>query len=42
MGSLTLGEFIELAYGIYGKRKARGFVHLAMKAHLVEFRDRSL
>jgi hypothetical protein len=39
--SLTFGEFIERAYGVYGKRKARGFVQLAIKAHLIEFRDHS-
>jgi len=39
---LTFGEFIERAYDICGKHKATGFVQLAIKAHLIEFRDRSL
>lgn len=42
MGSLTLGEFIERAYVVYGKRKAKGFVRLAIKSHLIEFRNHSL
>jgi len=41
-GSLTFGEFIERAYDVCGKRKAKGFVQLAIKAHLIEFRDHSL
>jgi hypothetical protein len=35
--SLTLGEFIACVYDGCGKRKARGFVRLAIKAHMVEF-----
>jgi hypothetical protein len=36
--SLTFGEFIAGVYDICGKRKARGIVRLAVKAHWVEFR----
>jgi hypothetical protein len=35
---LRFGEFIANAYDLFGKRKARGFVRLAIKAHLIEFR----
>ena len=34
---LTLGELIQSAYNIFGKRKARGVVRLAIKAHLIQF-----
>jgi hypothetical protein len=33
-----VGEFIASVYDAYGKRKARGIVRLAIKAHLIEFR----
>jgi len=36
--SLTLGEFIACVYDGCGKRKALGFVRLAIKSHMVEFR----
>ena len=36
--SLTFGEFITRVYDAWGKRKAKGVVRLAVKAHLVEFR----
>ena len=36
--SLTFGEFIACVYDGCGKRKARGIVRLAFKAHLIEFR----
>ena len=32
----TLGEFILAAYDTWGKRRARGAVRLAIKAHLIE------
>jgi len=35
--ALTLGEFIASVYDAHGKHTARGFVRLAIKAHLVEF-----
>ncbi len=34
---MTFGEFIACVYDDCGKRKARGFVRLAIKAHLIEF-----
>jgi hypothetical protein len=36
--SLTFGEFVAQVYDIWGERKARGFVRLAVKSRLVEFR----
>ncbi len=36
--TVTLGEFIVAAYEAWGKRKARGFVKLAIKTHLIEAR----
>jgi hypothetical protein len=36
--SLTFGEFVACVYEGCDKRKARGFVRLAIKAHLIEFR----
>ena len=35
---LMFGDFIACVYDGCGKRKAKGFVRLAIKAHLVEFR----
>jgi hypothetical protein len=35
---LKFGEFITNVYDVWGRRKARGFVRLAIKAHLIEFR----
>jgi len=40
--NLTFGEFIERVYDVCGKRKARGIVRLAIKAHLIEFCNHSL
>ena len=37
--SPTLGEFITRIYDVCGERKASGIVRLAMKAHLIEFRE---
>jgi len=37
---LTFGEFVERVYDACGKRKAGGIVRLALKAHLIEFRNR--
>ena len=37
---LTFGDFIAHAYDVCGKRKARGMVWLAVKAHLIEFRGK--
>jgi len=34
---LTFGEFITHVYDVWGKRKARGMVRLAIKARLIEF-----
>ena len=36
--TLTFGEFIARVYDVCGKRKAKGIVRLAIKAHLIEFR----
>jgi hypothetical protein len=36
---LTFGEFIACIYDAWGKRKARGIVRLAIKAHLVALRS---
>jgi hypothetical protein len=35
--SLTFGEFVAHVYDVWGERKGRGIVHLAIKAHLIEF-----
>jgi hypothetical protein len=35
---LTFGEFIACVYDGCGRRKAKGLVRLAIKAHLIEFR----
>jgi hypothetical protein len=35
---LTFGEFIMAVYDVWGKRRARGIVWLAVNAHLIEFR----
>jgi hypothetical protein len=37
--SPTLGQFIAQVYDACGERKASGFVRLAIKARLIEFRD---
>ena len=36
--TMPFGEFVAGVYDGCGKRKARGFVRLAIKAHLIEFR----
>ena len=38
--ALTFGDFIAAAYRAWGKRRAKGFVWLAVNAQLVEFRGR--
>jgi len=38
--TLTFGELIEDFYTAYGKRRAKGILRLAVKAHLVVFRGR--
>ena len=35
---LTFGDFVAGAYRALGCRRAKGFVRLAVNAHLVEFR----
>jgi hypothetical protein len=37
---LLFGDFIAAAYRVWGSRRAKGFVRLAVNAHLVEFRGR--
>jgi len=39
---LTFGEFVERVYDVCGKRKAEGIVRIAIKAHLIEFRNLTL
>ena len=39
---LTFGEFIELVYNVCGKRNAGGVVRIAIKAHLIQFRNLTL
>ena len=34
---MTFGDFVAGVYQTWGKRKAKGIVHLAVKLHLVEF-----
>jgi hypothetical protein len=34
---LTFGDFVTGAYRVWGKRRARGMIHLAVKAHMIEF-----
>jgi hypothetical protein len=34
---LTFGDFVAGAYCAWGKRRAKGFIQLALKAHVVEF-----
>jgi hypothetical protein len=35
---LTFGDFVAGVYDTCGKRRAKGIVHLAVAAHLIEFR----
>jgi hypothetical protein len=37
---LTFGDFITAAYRAWGSRRAKGYVRLAVEAHLLEFRGR--
>ena len=34
---MTFGDFVAGVYATWGKRKAKGIVHLAIEAHLIEF-----
>jgi hypothetical protein len=36
--TLTFGDLIAGGYRAWGKRKAKGIIRLAIKAHLIEFR----
>jgi hypothetical protein len=36
--ALTFGDFVAGVYRAWGKRKAKGIVQLAIKAHVIEFR----
>jgi hypothetical protein len=36
--AMTFGDFVAGVYQTWGKRKAKGIVHLAVAVHLVEFR----
>jgi hypothetical protein len=35
---LTFGDFVAGVYQTWGKRRAKGIVHLAVELHLIEFR----
>jgi hypothetical protein len=35
---LTFGDFVAGVYHTWGRRRARGIVQLALKAHVIEFR----
>jgi hypothetical protein len=34
---LTFGAFVANVYRVWGKRRAKGIIHLAIKAHMIEF-----
>jgi hypothetical protein len=36
--TLTFGDFVAGVYRVWGRRKAKGVVKLAIKMHLIEFR----
>ena len=36
---LTFGDFVAGSYRAWGKRKAMGIIRLAVKSHMIEFRD---
>jgi hypothetical protein len=36
--ALTFGDFVAGVYRAWGKRRAKGIVQLAIKAHVIEFR----
>ena len=38
---LTFGDFVAGVYHTFGKRRAKGVVHLAVATHLVEFRGQN-
>jgi hypothetical protein len=38
---LTFGDFVTGCYQAWGKRRARGVIRLAVKSHLIEFRNHS-
>jgi len=35
---LTFGDFVEGVYHTWGKRRAKGIIQLAIRAHVIEFR----
>ncbi len=35
---LTFGDFVAGVYAVWGCRKAKGIVRLAIKTHMIEFR----
>jgi hypothetical protein len=35
---LTFGDFVAEVYDTWGKRRAKGIIHLAIKTHVIEFR----
>jgi hypothetical protein len=35
--AFTFGAFVAGAYRVWGKRKAKGIIHLAVRAHMIEF-----
>ena len=35
---LTFGDFVARVYDTCGKRRAKGIIQLAIKAHVIEFR----
>ncbi len=35
---LTFGDFVAGVYQTWGKRRAKGIIQLALKAHVIEFR----
>jgi hypothetical protein len=35
---LTFGDFVAGVYHTWGKRRAKGIIQLAIKAHVIEFR----
>jgi hypothetical protein len=34
---MTFGDFVAGVYETWGKRRAKGIVHLAVEAHLIKF-----
>jgi hypothetical protein len=35
---LTFGDFVAGVYHVWGKRRAKGIIKLAIKMHVIEFR----